>query len=278
MTLLVLIAAALIVSAFTMRYFISKPVSLKTDEELATAWNDFRTLHSSPEKMHTSPDVSQRTLFTFDPNTLDSLGFIKLGLRPHTTKLLLNWRRKGKVFYEKEEFKKLYTLSEEEYNTLAPYIVISQNHKENHAYSNEYRNNYIPPPDHVDINTVDSATLVRLRGIGPFFAHKLIERRDALGGYIKQEQFLEAYRFKDSIFDMLKERLIINPNSIRKIKINTAPEEQLKAHPYIGEKTAKNIILYRDAIKRFEKMEQLKQVPLMNEEIYRKIVPYLSTE
>ena len=36
-----------------------------------------------------------------------------------------------------------------------------------------------------------------------------------------------------------------------------------------------NIILYRNALKRFDNITQLRQVPLMNEEIYRKIAPYL---
>lgn len=276
--LLILIVLSLTLSAFIMPYLIPSPTSLKTDKNLSLAWNRFKALHNPPGNTIHSGKNFENVLFTFDPNTLDSIGFITLGLKPRTAKLLLNWRRKGKVFYKKEEFKKLYTLTTEEYNRLAPYIIIQQDTKEHNTNNSEHSKTFAPLPAHIDINTADSATLVKLRGIGPFFAHKLIERRNALGGYINQEQLMEAYHFKDSTFAMLKEKLVINPYSIHKIRLNTATEEQLKAHPYIGEKGAKNILLYRNAIERFEKIDQLRQVPLMNEEIYRKIVPYLSIE
>jgi len=42
----------------------------------------------------------------------------------------------------------------------------------------------------IDLNGVDSATLVRLRGIGPTLAHKIIDRRAALGGFVQHEQLL----------------------------------------------------------------------------------------
>jgi type II secretory pathway component PulK len=41
---------------------------------------------------------------------------------------------------------------------------------------------------------------------------------------------------------------------------------------------AKNIVLYRNALKYFDNITQLRQVPLMNEENYRKIAPYISIE
>jgi len=272
----------LVLTAFiTMPLFIKSPDNFTTDTTLLAAWNDYKLAHSNTDE-HTDKNITFTgvTLFAFDPNILDSNGFIKLGLKPITTHFLLNWRRKGKVFYKKEDFKDLFTLSEEQYNQLAPYIVVGQKgivpedtyKKHSHTYQ------YLPEPDHIDINTTDSATLVRLKGIGPFYAHKLIERRNALGGFIRQEQLYEVYKFPDTTLQKLKDKLVINPNEVRKIHLNTATVEQLQAHPYIAEKTAKNIILYRDAIKRFEKIEQLRQVPLMNEEIYRKIAPYLSIQ
>jgi len=96
-----------------------------------------------------------------------------------------------------------------------------------------------------------------------------------LGGYLKHEQLLEVYKFNDTTFAMLRQKLFIRPEAIKKININTSTVEQLQAHPYIGEKMAKNILLLRNGMKRFENIQQLRQVPLMNEEIYRKIAPYL---
>jgi len=63
-------------------------------------------------------------MFVFDPNTVDSIGLRKLGLREKTTAIFLHWRAKGKVFYNKEELKKVYTLTQEDYDRLEPYIQI----------------------------------------------------------------------------------------------------------------------------------------------------------
>ena len=272
---LLAIVILLLLSLFTMPYWNKQPIDFTKDSTLIVAWEAYKQSRSSTIEANSKNLISKTELFYFDPNTLDSSGFLSLGLTPKQVKLLLNWRRKGKVFKNKEDFSKLYTLTVEQYELLAPYIKITN---QNTATTFDKHFPTKPEPDHVAINTADSATLVQLKGIGPFFAHKLLSRRDKLGGYIKHEQLLEAYKFPDSLYTLLKNKLVINPHHLKKIKINSATEEQLKSHPYIGEKLAHHIILYRENLKQFEKIEQLRQVPLMNEEIYRKIAPYLSIE
>ena len=77
---------------------------------------------------------------------------------------------------------------------------------------------------------------------------------------------------------MLSQRLRIAPESVRKLSLNSAGLEELSSHPYIGEKMANNILLYRQGLGRFHDIAQLRQVPLMNEEIYRKIAPYFELD
>lgn len=263
----------------TMHHWI-KPTAINTEEEqkLIAAWNKFKAEHATTEENHyaSNNEPISGELFPFDPNTLDSIGFIRLGLRPKTTHLLLNWRRKGKTFYKKEDLKPLYTLSDEQYRKLEPYITItSVSHYESNYPSFSKQE---PLPATIELNTSDSATLVRLYGIGPTLAHKIIEKRKALGGFVKHEQLMEVYRLSDTIYNMLRERVTINISSVNRLKLNTATLDELKAHPYIGEKVAKNIIMLREGLQRFNDIDQLRQVPLMNEEIYRKIAPYFTVD
>lgn len=245
--------------------------------ELVLAWNDYKRTHTlQSEEKSTDSGSPALQPFPFDPNTLDSAGFAALGLKPKTTHLLLNWRRKGKVFYHKEDLRPLYTLSEADYQQLEPYIRI--NIPERQEYGRVRYGDLTPLPAHIDLNQTDSATLVRLNGIGPVLAHKIIAQRNALGGFLKLEQLSEIYRFPDSVFSMLREKLRIDAASVHKLGINSVTFEELKTHPYIGEKVARNILLYREGLKRFENIQQLRQVPLMNEEIYRKIAPYFIIE
>jgi DNA uptake protein ComE-like DNA-binding protein len=262
-----------------MHYAARPAADAKEQARLEAAWIAFREKHKVTE---TETDVAETdatataTLFYFDPNTLDSEGFRRLGLTAKTTRLLLNWRRKGKHFYAKEDLKPLYTLTPEAYARLEPYIAIAATTPPWQSHS--FQNNYAPLPATIDLNRTDSAMLVRLNGIGPTLAHKIVERRKALGGYLRYEQLMEVYRFSDTVFAMLKGKLVIDAGAVKKLSLNNANFDQLKMHPYIGERTARNIILFREGLKRFENIEQLRQVPLMNEEIYRKIAPYFVLE
>lgn len=255
---------------------------------LAQSWEAFQKAHPSedkeyggrkyPGKYSKQDNESNLTadLFPFDPNTADSATLRRLGLSARAAHGLVNWRNKGKKFYKKEDLKPLYNLPEELYARLEPYIVLSISRDDHSFYENRYRQPPLPPT--LDLNTTDSATLVRLNGIGPTLAHKIVARRVALGGFLRHEQLLEVYKFPDSTFRMLREKLVIRPGAVRQLPLNSASPAQLAAHPYIGEKVAQNIVLYREGLKRFSSLQQLRQVPLMNEEKYRSIAPYFSLE
>ncbi|MDI9320897.1 MAG: helix-hairpin-helix domain-containing protein [Phycisphaerales bacterium] len=268
---------SLICIVFAISFFIRNYVQPKVnidEEKLQLAW---QKMQANQEILsdENSASTSSSEPFYFDPNTLDSMGFIQLGLSAKTTKYLLNWRSKGKHFYKKEDFKPLYSLTETEYNRLSPYIQIKESERNNHFTQYEKP---LPLPAHINLNKTDSTTLVRLNGIGALLAHKIVDYRRGLGGFLRHEQLLEIYKFPDTTFAYLKEKLTINPSEIEKIKLNSCTEAQLSRHPYIGEKMAKNIILLRSGLKKFDKIEQLRQVPLMNEEKYRKIAAYCAID
>jgi competence protein ComEA len=217
-------------------------------------------------------DVSSTTFnelhpYPFDPNTLDSIGFVELGLREKTIKMICNYRRKGGHFYKPEDFAKVWTLSKQEFDQLKDFIKVV-------SYGSPSKSSY-QAIQHIDWNTIDSASLTRVNGIGPYIAHKLITYRDLLGGFINCNQLKEAYNLKDSLFNYINSISSFDPNNIKKLTINSISELELAKHPYIGDKMAKNILLLRSSFKKFDKIEQLKQVPLMNEEKYRKIAPYI---
>lgn len=272
----------LLVVLFFLRQLIPPPSS--SPEQQAQLQQQYQAWLAQQEVEDGTPVFTQERRnaaplqpFPFDPNTLDSAGWVQIGLPTRTIKGLLNWRRKGKHFYKPEDLKPLYNLSAAEYEQLAPFIKISGATSDNRfAFKNDYRASL---PDFIELNTVDSAMLNRaIKGIGASLAHKIIARRTALGGFFRYEQLLEVYRFPDTVFKSIQARLHLNPELLQKISLNKATLEQLTAHPYIGEKMAKNILLYREGINNYESVGQLRQVPLMTEENYRKIAPYCSVD
>jgi competence ComEA-like helix-hairpin-helix protein len=79
-------------------------------------------------------------------------------------------------------------------------------------YQDAFDDNEMPLPNIINLNTADSATLVRLKGIGPATAHKIIVRRKKTGPFTDINQLKEVGRFPAATFEMLKKHLITGQN------------------------------------------------------------------
>ena len=80
----------------------------------------------------------------------------------------------------------------------------------------------------------------------------------------------------DSIYQSILPFLKIDMNTIKKININTASEYELSLNPYISRDIAKAIVIYRNQHGNYQSIEQLKKIVFINEEMYQKILPYLT--
>ena len=106
LVVLVCIITLLLTARIAIRFWI-KPHADVHQEKLAAAWVAFRanSMRDTVNRNVVSADADivaadvKPVLFIFDPNTLDSAGFRKLGLREKTTSNLMKWRAKGKRFY-----------------------------------------------------------------------------------------------------------------------------------------------------------------------------------
>jgi len=265
------------------------PPLTRDDEKTAAAWALFKQENMKeipPADKHRSilaadtaangadtaspPDPRLRP---FDPNTASESTLRSLGLTGATVHILLHYRDKGGRFYRKEDLKKIYTLSPEDYDRLAPYVRIGTASAPGSRGAAESAT----APAQLDLNKADSATLTLLPGIGPAYAHRIVAFRSALGGFVSVSQLREVYGFPDSTFRSLKDRFVVHAGDVRKINVNTADESTLYRHPYIR-KQAGNIIRLRKRLGKIADMAVLQRACFSNEEKYRKIAPYLTLE
>jgi competence ComEA-like helix-hairpin-helix protein len=98
-----------------------------------------------------------------------------------------------------------------------------------------------------------------------------------LGGFVSVEQVAETYGLPDSVFQQIKLQLKNNSSTVRKININNCTIEELKAHPYIGFSVANAIVQYRKEHGNFTSVAELQKIGAIDDKLYRKISPYLST-
>lgn len=228
-------------------------------------------------------------LFYFDPNTVSPDEWKMLGMEERTIRVIGNYLAKGGRFYRKEDVMKIYGLKKEAYERIAPYIRIG---KDTTAIVSARRDGALRPAAHgfrpgakhygeefiLEINTADTAELVKLKGIGPVLAGRIALFRERLGGFYSVEQVGEVYGLPDSVYRHIKAHLTVRDSLLRKININEADVNTLKQHPYISVQLANVIVQYRSRHGVFSRVEELTRIALVDEEIYRKIAPYLTVE
>lgn len=136
---------------------------------------------------------------------------------------------------------------------------------------------YTPKRLNININTADTTELVQLRGIGNTFANRIVKYREKLGGFFEAEQLLEVYGFDSLKYELVKNEIYIDENALRRLNINSAEIKEMIKHPYIDYKLAAAISKQRFK-KKFESVDELKTVYLVNDSLFRKLAPYFSTE
>ena len=218
--------------------------------------------------------------FDFDPNGLSDERWLKLGLSLKQIRVIRNYELKGGKFFEREDLKKIYSISPEQYKKLEPFIRISdtfiQKSSERITANNKsagIKLKAITPI--LELNSADSIKLVGLRGIGPAFASRIIRFRDRLGGFYRKEQLLEVYGIDSAKYHQLRDLIEVNAGLIRIINLNTVTFEEIKRHPYLTYKQMNAIIQYRSQHGSFKSIADLENIAILNEEIIRKIEPYI---
>ena len=217
------------------------------------------------------------TLFYFDPNTVDQTGWAKLGVSSKNIKTILNYTGKGGRFRQPEDLYKIWGMQEDMVRRLLPYVHIASAEKPV-SKPLPYEHNYVAEKrtiTAVDINTADSAAWDALPGIGGRLSMRIISFREKLGGFYRIEQVAETFALPDSTFQLIRDRLLLNSKTLRKININTAPLEELKAHPYIRYALANAIVQYRKQHGNFTAVAGIKNIVLVTEDLFNKLAPYL---
>ena len=255
-------------------------VKQKDDNKKSNAYSDYNADEGyQAYSKKTYNKTFTGTMFYFDPNTLDAAGWQKLGIKDKTIASMQKYLSKGGRFKEPDDLRKVWGLRDDEKERLIPYVRITA------VAQPTYTNNYTPYEKKpfekkviapVDINAGDSAAFDALPGIGGGYSRRIINFRNRLGGFYKVEQIAETFGLPDSVFQKIKPLLKISGNDVKKLNVNTAKEEELKAHPYIRWQLAKIITEYKKQHGDFKTLQDLKKIMSIDEETYNKITPYLT--
>ena len=214
-------------------------------------------------------EVAELHPFPFNPNTLTEEEWKQMGLTDRQIRNIMNYRAKGGKFYSKNDLGKLYTISEEEFAQLEPFIVLPEVSRVASGKSTSKKQEELtgeePKPTKkaipiVDLNTVDSTTLVELPQIGGYMSSRIIEFREKLGGFVNMEQLRDVKGMDSTRFATIQPYIIIGEVEIQKVDVNRADFKTLVHHPYLNYEQVKRIFNQREKrgmIKNWAQLEAL---------------------
>lgn len=240
------------------------------------------------ERVDKQPARKNPVLFSFDPNVIGMADWQQLGLSENQASSILKYRAKGGTFRTAGDLRKMYTISGDCYERLAPFIridtvVLKERQALRYRSKNKYQQEakmpiYTPKGKLpvVEINAADTLLLVQIKGIGPAFARRIVAYRARLGGFYKKEQLREVFGLDSMKYEEIKGQVTVDSQAVLKININTAEDQDLKKIIYLNYKQRNAIIQYRKQHGNYAIIADLNKVAILSAEIIAKIAPYIS--
>lgn len=229
-------------------------------------------------------EVAELTPFPFNPNTMTEEEGRRIGLTDRQIRNIINYRDKGGKFYSKGDLAKLYTISEEDFAQLEPFIVLPEVARRTmqkaetelkSGQQEETKTKEKKAIPIVDLNTVDSLTLVELPQIGPYMAMRILEFRDKLGGYVDKEQLRDVKGMDSTRYATVEPYIIIGEVEPTKIDINRADFKTLVHHPYLNYEQVKRIVNQREKRGMIKNWGQLEALIKEDGEVYPLLEQYV---
>lgn len=210
----------------------------------------------------------------FDPNLYTAEEWMALGLSEKQAAVILKFSKRG--LRSNEDLRKIFVISDELFALVKDSTVYPvRTYGEPAVAVSGGEKPYAEKPVMVELNTATEEELLKVKGIGPFFARQILKRRDQLGGYTSTAQLLEVWKMDEEKLAVIQPSVTVNLRAVRKININSATAEELKAHPYIGYSVANSIVKVREQYGPYQSIDGLKKSVLVTDELLSSLRPYL---
>ena len=284
-----LVLLAVLVAVFAALFLLDEPPAAETavpvEKDSLVTENADSIENKSPRYYRVDSPSPER--FAFDPNTADSTQLLRLGLQPWQVRNIYKYRAAGGIYRKKEDFARLYGLTVKQYRELEPYISISADYqpastlvKKEEEQRDVTRDTLTPALQYpvkiaegetVDLNCGDTAVYRQVPGIGSYFARRIADYRQRLGGFVSVSQLDEIDDFPQDA----KKYFVVDNAQPQRLMINRLSLNQLKRHPYINFYQAKAIVDRRRTDGPLHDLSELRGSRDFPEEVIRRLAPYV---
>jgi competence protein ComEA len=207
----------------------------------------------------------------FNPNELSLEEWMQFGLSEKQALIVLQIAKRG--IHSNDELQKIKFIPSKTFENMKeftryPPLEMEDSKKPSLASMNA--------PIVVNANDASEEELMKIKGLGPFYAKQIIKYQQQLGGFVRKEQLLEVWKMTPEIYAQIQSSITCELTTIRKISINQASAEELQAHPYLNWNQANSIVKMRMQKGGFKSIEEIKESVIIDKETFEKVRPYLS--
>ena len=263
-----IISLLVLIVLFQAGYFILTSVEpVRTASEEEKAW---LALQPQIDSLKLAKGNTAYTIYPFNPNFItDHKGYM-LGMSVVEIDRLHKFRAQNKYVNSAAEFQQVTGVSDSLLGVISPYFKfpdwVTQKQKAvaSRAESKNTRNGYTAKTAEVektDINDAVEEDLVKVYGIGPAYAKKILRRRAQLGAFVNMEQMADFPEFSPEAVDGLNKMFFVGSSpDVTKLNINTGSLNQLTYFAYFNKDIAKAIITRRSMYGKIPDVEDLAKI------------------
>ena len=222
-----------------------------------------------------------KTLFCFNPNSIDSVALDSLNI-PESIKLnLLNFRRKGGYLNTHADFKKIYGVTDQIYNQVSSFLLLEA--KSNSPKTTGSSFGLFP----FDPNKAIDSEFIRL-GFSEKQVVAIRKYQDKAGRFKDKADFFRIRAIREDQKRILSDWITIEQASksipeeklkaTLMVELNAADTLRLKQLQGIGSVLAKRIAKYRDLLGGFYSIDQLSEVYGLSEQTLKQLADKVTVD
>ncbi|MCK5781204.1 MAG: helix-hairpin-helix domain-containing protein [Flavobacteriales bacterium] len=243
--------------------------SLQVKNVLKLTDSLFRTLdtlmyfprdYKNVEKFETKKQIRY---YRFNPNKFTEKQWLEFGFSPKQSEIICTYRDRIGGFKVKSDIERVFVIDSIKYIELYPYIDIPLEVE----------------VEELNLNSATTADFIKVQGVGGVYSKLIVEYREKLGGYNSFYQLNEINGLDSSAIQIIRRTFVLNEKyDIVKLNINSASFEELKSHPYINYRLAKELVGFRTNFRVFKTVEEIRNIEDMSDAYFNKIKLYLSVD
>jgi len=264
-----ILALFALIIIFEIMYFIFTTLDFTSEKEKSTEEKQWLSLQSQIDALKVKKKEHKDTIYPFNPNYITDYKGYLLGLSTKELDKIYAYRKTGSYINSATDFKKVTGVHDTLLTKLSPYFKFSskpfyvtsgKSKKQNFGIEKTgIKSDKLVKV--LDINAALEEDLVKVYGIGPYYAKEILRRRATLGAFVSIDQIDDFVAISPEAKAELKKSFkVINQPDVEKINVNTASLLQLSRFPYFTRDIAKSIITERSMNGKLHKIDDLLRI------------------